>query len=187
MYRSSLHRARVGQGRLQQPGQRRVGMQGLAAAAQNHRVARLDAEDGRVDGHIGPGLVNHGNDSEGDAHASHQQAVGLLPLLFRDAHGIGQLGHMQAGRAHLGHDGRGQGQAVQTRSIQARGAGRVQILAVGGQDFLFPRGQLVRQSDQGPRLDFGAGPAHGPGRFTGPRGQAFHFFRRRHGCSFAPP
>ena len=168
------------QGLAQQGGQSGVGVQGLAAAAQDHGIARLQAEDGRVDGHVGAGLVDHGDDAQRYAHAAHQQAVGALPLAVHGAYGVGQTGHMQAGGAHVGQYGGMQGQAVHAGGVQAPGAGRVQILRVGGAQLGFPLFEQGGQTGEGGVLGRGAGLGQQAGGFLGLLAEQGHFLCQSH-------
>jgi hypothetical protein len=52
----------------------------LAAAAQDRRVARLEAQRARVAGHVRPALVDDADHAERHAHALDAQAVRPLPL-----------------------------------------------------------------------------------------------------------
>ncbi len=56
--------------------ERAVGVDGFLAAAQDHRVAALDAEGGRVDRHVGAALVDHEDDAQRHAHLPDLQPVG---------------------------------------------------------------------------------------------------------------
>ena len=171
------------EGLLQQGGQGFIGAQSFAAPAQDHGVARLEAKDGRVDGDVGSGLVDHGNDAQRDAHAAHQQAVGPLPLALGGPHGVGQGGHMAAGGAHFFHNGRGQGQPVQARGVLPGLAGRLHICGIGRQYGLLVGLQQVGQVQQGARFGFGAGLGQQAGRSPRPQAQSLHFFRQSHGIS----
>ena len=168
------------QGLAQQGGQGGVGVQGLAAAAQDHGIARFQAEDGRVDGHVGAGLVDHGDDTQRHAHAAHQQTVGALPLAVHGAHGVGQAGHMQAGGAHVGQCGGMQGQAVHAGGVQASGAGRAQILRVGGAQLGFPLFEQGGQTGEGGVFGRGAGLGQQAGGFLGLLAEQGHFLCQSH-------
>jgi hypothetical protein len=66
--RHDLHAALGQTGRLQgtaqETSQNLVGMVGFGTAAQDDAVAGLEAEDGRVDGHVGAGFVDDGDDAQ---------------------------------------------------------------------------------------------------------------------------
>ena len=73
-------------------GQDPVGAVGVAASAQDHGVAGLEAEGGGVDGDVGPGLVDHRDDPERHAHLLDLQPFGSPPALDHLAHRVGQRG-----------------------------------------------------------------------------------------------
>ncbi len=78
-----------------------VGLERLAAAAQQHRVAGLQAEPGGVGGHVGARLVDEADHAQRDAHARDLEAVGPAPGLHGLAHRIGQRGDLAQARRHL--------------------------------------------------------------------------------------
>ncbi len=159
--------ARGPEGLVQQRGQGQVGVDGLGPAAQDHGVARLEAENGRVDGHVGARLVDHGDDAQGHAHAPHLEAVGPLPHGLDGAHGIGHGRHLATGRCHFVQDGGSQAQPVQTGGVQVVGPGRVEVLTVGLQDLRPAVFQQVRQGRQGLFLGRGRGLGQCAGRVLG--------------------
>ena len=81
--------------------ERGVGVDGVAAAAQNDGVAGLEAEGGDVHRHVGPALVDDAHNSERNAPASDLEAVGHGSHLKRLADRIGQRGDA----ANVGRDG----------------------------------------------------------------------------------
>ena len=172
---ASLHH-----GVLERLRQGRVGMQGLAATAQDHGIASLDAQDGRVNGDIGAGLVNHGDDAEGNAHLAHQQAVGALPLAFGGAHRIGQVGDVGAGGAHLFHKGGGEREAVKAGGVLPGAPCGLDVTGVGGQNVRLALAQKIGQSQQSSVFGIGRSPGHGARRVFCLRAKARHFFRWRH-------
>ena len=62
----------------------------LGAAAQDRRVARLEAERAGVRGHVRPALVDHADDAERHAHALDRHAVRARPAIDDGADRIGQ-------------------------------------------------------------------------------------------------
>ena len=145
-----------------------VGVDGLAAAAQDDGVAGLEAENGRVDGDVGAGLVDHGNDAERHAHLADEQAVGALPLAVHGADGIGHVGHVDAGLVHLLDNGRREGQAVEAGRVEAELAGLLHVLGVDGNDVLPVLHEQPGQGVEHVRLGLGAGAGHEPGGLAGP-------------------
>ena len=71
-------------------GQHGVGVRRRRRAAQDDRVAGLQAQRGGVDRDVRPGLVDDGDDAERDAQHAHVEAVGQPPALDDLTHGVGQ-------------------------------------------------------------------------------------------------
>ncbi|KAF5044173.1 hypothetical protein DSECCO2_494530 [anaerobic digester metagenome] len=138
-----------GQGPAQEAAQDLVGVEGLGTAAQDDAVAGLEAEDGRVDGHVGAGLVDDGDDAQGDAHAAHEQAVGPLDHALDLAHRVGQPGHVPAGRGHGVDALVGDAQAVDAGFVEACLPRRVEVLGVGLEYLAAGLFEEVRQGRQG--------------------------------------
>ena len=84
----------VAGGRPQLLAQRTVRVEGLGAPAEDHGIARLHAERGRVHRHVGPRLVDDADHPQRDAHAPHPKAVGAHRRVRDLAHGIGQGGYL---------------------------------------------------------------------------------------------
>ena len=160
-----------------------VPVKALAAAAQNNRIARLDAQNGGVDGHVGARLVNHGNHAQRHAHAAHKNTIGALPLALCGPHGIGQIGNVTAGGAHFIHNSGRERKAVKTGFVLPGGTGCRKVLGIGGQNFGLPFLQQFCQPQQGLRFGIGVRLGYGPGCFLCPRSEARHFFCRRHANS----
>ena len=72
----------------------RIGSERLAAAAQQYRVARLEAEAGGVGRDVGARLVDEANDAQRDADARDVDSVRPAPGLHGLAHGVGQRGDL---------------------------------------------------------------------------------------------
>ncbi len=87
----------VGQDAVECP----VGVDGLLAAAQDHRVAALDAEGGGVDRHVGTALVDHEDDAERNAHLLDLQPVGPPARCDDLADRVGQRGDVSQRLRHL--------------------------------------------------------------------------------------
>ena len=80
---ASRRQAGLEDGALDDLGEDAVGVLGGAAAAQDDGIARLEAEGGRVDGDVGPGLVDDGDHAERHAHPAHVEPVGQPPAARR--------------------------------------------------------------------------------------------------------
>ena len=96
-------------------GQRRVGVNGLLAAAQDARVARLEAQGGDVYGHVGAALVDDADDAQGHATPSDDEAVGAGVALDLLPHGVGQRGD----RSHAFRDA-GDAPGVEQQPVHER-------------------------------------------------------------------
>ena len=111
-----------------------VGMDRLAASAQDGGVARFRAKDGGVAGDVGTGFVDDAHDADGHAAFRYLNAVGAGPGAEGFADGIGQRGD---GADALGHASEAWGveaEAVEHRAGEAvllRGVG---VAGVGGED-----------------------------------------------------
>src|SRR3989454_976188 len=125
-----------------------VGLDRLAAAAEQHRIARLHAETGRVGGDVGPRLVDEGDDAEGHAHAGDLDAVGPPPRLRDGADRIGQRGDLAQAVGHLLDAGLAERESVEEGARQAPSPRALQVGAVGleeGRRLLLQRARHVRQ------------------------------------------
>ena len=91
------------QGVLQHSGQGQVRVDGLGTAAQQNAVARLQTQGRRINRDIGPGLVDHADHPEGDAHAAHHDAVRPPDHLRHLAHRIRQGRNLLQAADHGGH------------------------------------------------------------------------------------
>ena len=82
--------ARVRNRVLDQRGKRRVGMNGVAAAAQNDSVSRLQAQRAYVDGNIRSALVHRAYDTQGHPPLAHGHAVRHVPHVDHLAYRVRQ-------------------------------------------------------------------------------------------------
>ena len=87
---------------------------------------------------------------------------------------------MQAGGTHVGQYRGMQGQAVHAGGVQATGAGRVQILRVGGAQPGFPLLEQGGQTGEGGVLGRGAGLGQQAGGFLGLLAEQGHFVCQSH-------
>ena len=76
-------------------------MNGLAAAAEDAGVARLDAQGSSVDGDVGPRFVNDGDDAQGHSHLADMQAVGPVPFFKAAADRVGKLDDLAHAGSHI--------------------------------------------------------------------------------------
>ena len=128
---------------MQAGGDRAVAGERLRAAAQDHRVAGLQAQRGGIGGHVRARLVDHRDHAERDAHALDQQPVGAR-LAARDlADRIGQRGDL----AQCGDDARHalgiEREAIQHRAGDAGQARPREIVGIRGEDRRPDRPQIA--------------------------------------------
>ena len=76
-------------------------MNGLAAAAEDAGVARLDAQGSSVDGDVGPRFVNDGDDAQGHSHLADMQPVGPVPFFKAAADRVGKLDDLAHAGSHI--------------------------------------------------------------------------------------
>ncbi len=123
----------LGQGLVQGGHNGGVGVDGLLAPRSTQTLPRLEGQAGGVRGHIGPGLVDDGDDPQGDRRFAHLQPVGQNVGAQGPAHGVGQLRHRPDAGGHVGDPALGEPETV----LHHRGDGVLgpfQVLGVGGQD-----------------------------------------------------
>ncbi len=138
--------------------ERGVGVGRRGGAAQDDRVARLQAQRGGVDGDVGARLVDDGDDAERHAHLAHVEAVGQAVAVDHLADGVGERGDL-AHRARDRADARlVQAQAVEQRVADVGFARELHVALVGREDLL--QAALERGGDRLERgvLDGGVGP-----------------------------
>ena len=82
---------------------RGVGAAGARGAPQQHGVAALEADAGRVGGHVGTGLVDDPDDAERHAHLAQLEAVGEGRAADHLADGVGQRRDVAQPVGHPGH------------------------------------------------------------------------------------
>ena len=74
--------------------QRLVGLRRRRTATQQHGIARLERQPERVDGDVGPALVDDADDTERNALLAQLQTVGQCPTAKHLTDRIGQTGHL---------------------------------------------------------------------------------------------
>ena len=75
-------------------------MEGLGPAPKHAGVSGLKTNARRIDGHIRPGLIDHGHHPKGSGLLSQQQIPGDGPLLNHPPHRVGQIGQVLKGAGH---------------------------------------------------------------------------------------
>ena len=140
---------RLAEPRRQAAGQGQVGVQCLAAAAQNHRVAGLQAQHRRIHRDIRARFIDDADHPERHPHARDFEPARALTRAADPPDRIGQPGDLLAALDHLRDALRIQCQAV------IQGAAEIglfcggQIQGIGLQNFRFPARDLRRDAAQG--------------------------------------
>ncbi len=127
-------------------------MNGLAATAQQRRIARAQAECSRIGGNIGTAFVNNADQPDRDAaaHQCHAGRRGRTVDFFSDR--IRQGGHvLDCGRYAL-QTGAVELQPVEHRSRKAARLSGADILGVGSQDSFLCRADCCGSGDKGGRF-----------------------------------
>jgi hypothetical protein len=151
--RHELHRvarqAGVDERRLHQRRQRQVRLQRLRAAAQDAGVAALDGERRGLDGHVGPALVDHGEDAERHPHAADLDPARLLAQVGDGADRVGHGGDLLAALRHGLDACRIEAEPFQQRRGEPGLARRIEVLAVGAHQRCGGGAEPTRQLAQG--------------------------------------
>ena len=170
---------------LQHRGQGQVGADRLGAAAQDDRVAGLEAEGGGVDGHVRPGLVDHADHAERDPHATDGDTARPAAHLVDLAHRVVQGGDLAQAADHIGDALRADLQPVAHGRGDAARVRRSQVPLVLGEQVVLTRQQRLTHVEQDAVLHRGRQGADDPGRSPGLPGhiendrfylRAFHVF-----------
>ncbi len=133
--------------------ERGVRSSGLLAAAEQDRVAALDAERGRVDGHVGARLVNHRDDAERDPDLAHRDPVRAALHPDDLADGIIEGGDLEHGVGDRGEARRVEAEPIDLRVGEASGARGAEVLFVGGEERAPRPGGVVVPEARGDRLE----------------------------------
>ena len=164
----------------------------VAAGAQQHAVAGLEADRGDIDRHVGARLVDRADHAERHAHAPHLQPVGAGQQILDLPHRVGQRGD----RAHVpGHRGdalRCEHHAVEEGAADAVPFGALELGSVDREDRVALRLEGVRDRLQGRGLAVSGGGGEAAARLAhaggaldglGLRGSchAYESIRRRRG------
>src|SRR5207248_7844182 len=106
----------------------------LGAAAQDRRVARLQAQGARVRGDVGTALVDDADDAEWHDHALDPEPVRPLPLRARRSDRIAQLDYRVDALGDRLDAPLIEAQPLEARSGEPRRARRRHVALVGGED-----------------------------------------------------
>ena len=135
---------------LQTAKDRARGEEALRAAAQDRRIARLEAERPCVRGDVRARFVNHADHPERHAHARDVQPIRALPARQLRADRVVEPGDRLEPGGHRLDAHRIQRQAIEQRCPQAALLRRRHVLGVGGQEFALSGAQAVRSGAERP-------------------------------------
>ena len=129
-----LHRA-VGDARLdrrlvEETGKELVALEGVAAAAQDHGVARLERDAGGVDGDVGARFVDYPHHAEGHGDLGYPDPVGAGPFVDDAPDGVVLGGDGAQPGDHVVDSSVGEGEAVELRRGQTGTARGVEVAFV---------------------------------------------------------
>ena len=103
-------------------------------AAQEHGVARLQADSRGVAGDVRPVLVDDRDHAERDADTLDLETVRALPSVEDLTHRVGQPGDVAQPFRHRLEAGVGEPQAVERTGLHPAGRGGVEIEGIRGED-----------------------------------------------------
>jgi hypothetical protein len=145
-----------------------AGMQAFRAAAQDHRVARLQRQRARIGRHVRPALVDNPDDADGRPDAADVQARGPVPFGDDLPDRIGLGGDLAQPRGDGGEAAAVQPQPVQHRLGQSLLAREIQILRIRREDPGLLRPDRIRGGLQRLRLVLGWRLGQRQGRIARP-------------------
>ena len=131
-------------------------MAAFAAAAQDHRIARLEAQGGGIRTDIRARFIDHADHADGYGNAFDGQAVGALEGGQPATHGVGQFGDLFERAGHALDPVLGQAQAVD-EAFGLAALDAFYVFGVGLQQFVRPAAQRLGGFAQRGVLRIGAG------------------------------
>ncbi len=132
----------------QHTGDHQVRAQGTRRPPQERGVSRLEAEARRVARHVGPVLVDDGDDAERHADATDAQSVRSGPPVEHLADRVGQIGDLPQSVGHLRHLALGQRQPVEGGGGRTRLGGQLHVDRVGLEQVVGPGPEELGGQDQ---------------------------------------
>ena len=136
--------------------QRRVRARRRRAAAQQHRVAGLQRQPERVDGDVGPALVDHADDAERNPLLAQLQPVGQRAAAQHLTDRVGQARDLPQPVGDAVDALRVQREPVEHRVGCPGGAGGIEVVLVGRQDLVGVHEHVIGGGVQRAVLGFGA-------------------------------
>jgi len=129
----------------------RLAYRPLASTApwlEDYGVAALEAEDGAVDGDVGPRLVDNADHPNGHAHPADGEAIGPRGVVEFFAHGVGQGRHLADALGEVSQAGGIQREAVDLCGGETVGLGRGEVALIGRKDSFGRHRQQRGQLDE---------------------------------------
>ncbi|MNS81750.1 hypothetical protein D3C72_1154710 [compost metagenome] len=175
----------LSQAALNAGGDGAVGVNGLGAAAQDGRVAGLQAQTGRINSHIRPRLVDDPDHTQWHPHLADLNARRPVAHVADRPDRVWQAGHLTQADDHTVDTCRGQRQALEHGRFQAIGAASGQVQLVGGRQLGAGGVQGIGRGLQRTVLLCGTGAGDDAGSLTGSATQAGHIVKNglSHGLS----
>jgi len=124
-------------------------MRALRPAAQDHRVARLQAQRARIGGHIRAALVDDAHHTERHRDTRDAQTVGPRPLGEHATDGILERGDVFEAARHRLEARIVELQTVEHRSLETFGPGRSHVCGIGLEQRRTATAQRIRSGAQG--------------------------------------
>ncbi len=132
----SSRQSGFGEAELNAAGNRLIGMDRLGAAAQDGRVARLQAQAGRVDGHVGPRFVDDAHHAQRHPHLADLDAGWHVTHVADRADRIRQRGDLAQALDHAVYHLWRQRQAIEHGGVQTIGTTAGQVQLIGPHQFV---------------------------------------------------
>ena len=158
----------------------RIGIRALRTAAQDHAVARLQAQTAGIGRDVRPALVDDADHAERHPHALYAHAIGTRPLGEHRTDGVRQIDDLVEAPRHPFHATVVELEPVEQRRRQRAGGGLTHVTFVRGQYLVTVRAQRRRGAAQGAVLGVGGGERKHPGRGPGGPAEAAHELRHAH-------
>ena len=150
-------------------GQRSVGFNGFMSAAQDDGVAGLDCQRSSIDGDVGTGFINHGDDAERHTHAADADARWHRTKVFDAADRISQFSNLPHARDHLIKHTVSDGKSVDEGCGESFTAGICQVNSIGSLNHIAACHQSLGDAFQCSVFLFGRRTGRYPTRPTGSR------------------
>ena len=182
-----LRQPRLGGADGQRLGDGLVRLDRLASAAEDHRVAGLQAEGGGIGGDVGTRLVDDGDDADRHALLENDETVGTAAAADATPDRIGQVGHLAQSADDAVYTLVGQRQAIQHGRHESGLPSGLEVELVGGLDQVTPRINRGGHGTQGAILAPCADCRHTARRLAGRVAHAAHRLlqsHRRHSLKF---